>query len=111
MRRAILALALLAAPMPLAGCGTLLGAEPQLTLTKSLLGVEGLFNAAAQAELDAKAGGFLTGADADRADKARHDAYAGLVVAEAAYKAGRSPDIASVTELIQQLQILTPKRP
>lgn len=93
------------------GCATLSALTGGEGATKLMLVTTESFNAAAEAELQAKASGLLTGSQASQADEARRKAYSALLVARAAYHTGRTPDVASVTALVASLTALTPKAP
>ncbi len=81
------------------------------TATRAMLAAETAFNVAATAELDAKSVGLLTGANAERADGIRRQAYAALLTLRAVYQAGKTPDSTSLLVLTNQLLLLSGKTP
>lgn len=86
--------------LTLAACAT---PSAHRTAEQAMLTAETAFNVAAQAELDAKAAGLLSPAQAAQGDDIRHKAYSALLVARAAYAAGNVPNVGAVTALTEPL--------
>lgn len=115
LKAAAAALLLCAGPMALSACTPPSAAKAQLTAAqaaeRAMLAAETAFNVAATAELDAKATGILAGDNVTKADAIRKQAYQVLVGLRAVYAAGKTPDLASLLLLTNQLLALSGKTP
>ncbi len=92
--------------LSLTACATLGGSSPE----KALLSAETAFNVAATAERDFCPDGVPKTAQCAHGDLLRHQAYSALLVARAAYKVGKTPDVASILALTGQLTALFPPK-
>jgi hypothetical protein len=93
----------------LAACATTDTQSAKITAIRTLIDAEAAFNAAVTSERAAERSGFLTDANATKADALIDQAYSALKVARVAENAGVNPDVSSITALIAQIVALTPQ--
>lgn len=84
------------------------GPSATVQAERALISAETLFNAAVNSARAAEAVGLLNGADQVEVEIDIKQAYAALLVARAAVAAGENPDIATISNLVTQITLLTP---
>lgn len=94
--------------LPILGAGLLVASCASVGVshqqaTQAMIVAEASFNAAANAERQAKHAGLLTGEKAAQADVLVKQAYDALRVLRVAYRAGASPSTANLLALTAQI--------